>query len=68
MFEFKMKERHLPEFKKGRCCWICGRMGGSGFTFALRRAGYNVPPQQIAYAHTDCMQRIQNDLRPMPEK
>jgi hypothetical protein len=41
----------------GRHCWVCGRIGGAGFTTALRHAGYDVPPGSMAYAHEPCMRR-----------
>jgi hypothetical protein len=47
----------------GRHCWVCGRIGGAGFTQALRLAGYDVPDGAIAYAHPDCMQRAQRRAR-----
>lgn len=46
--------RHIPN---GRCCWVCGKPGGSGFTSALRIAGYDIPRGQIGYAHSPCMSR-----------
>jgi len=53
-------ERHKPALAEGRCCWVCGRPGGAGFTTALRLAGYAVPARGvIAYAHNRCMVRAQ---------
>lgn len=37
-----------------RCCWVCGKLGGAGFTTALRLAGYDVPQGTMAYAHPGC--------------
>lgn len=45
----------------GRCCWVCGKMGGAGFTKALEFAGYEVKRNEdgayaeIGYAHPNCM-------------
>jgi hypothetical protein len=51
-------QRKKPDLEVGRCCWVCGRVGGAGFTSALRVAGYDVPARGvIAYAHSDCMAR-----------
>jgi hypothetical protein len=50
-------QRATPELKEGRCCWVCGKVGGSGFTWALRAAGYDVPKGTMAYAHNNCMQK-----------
>jgi hypothetical protein len=41
----------------GRCCWVCGKNGGWGFTNALRGAGYRMEPGEMAYAHPACMAR-----------
>jgi hypothetical protein len=41
------------------CCWICGGIGGNGFTMALRLAGYRMAPGEIGYAHNDCMRKAQ---------
>lgn len=54
-----MQQRHKPKLAEGRCCWVCGRPGGAGFTTALRHAGYAVPSGAMAYAHNRCMQRAQ---------
>ena len=42
-----------------RCCWICGGVGGNGYTMALRLAGYRMAPGQVGYAHADCMRKAQ---------
>lgn len=52
-----MKKRHKPQLKEGRCCWVCGKPGGAGFTTALRHAGYDVPAGTMAYAHPNCMSK-----------
>jgi hypothetical protein len=41
----------------GRRCAICNKLGGTGFTTALRLAGIPIPEGQIGYAHPDCLQR-----------
>lgn len=40
-----------------RCCWICGRLGGAGFTAALKEMGYAMTPGEMAYAHPTCIAR-----------
>jgi hypothetical protein len=42
-----------------RCCWVCGGIGGNGFTMALRLAGYRMAPGEMGYAHNDCMRKAQ---------
>jgi hypothetical protein len=42
-----------------RCCWVCGGIGGNGFTTSLRLAGYRMAPGEVGYAHTDCMRKAQ---------
>lgn len=51
------RSRAKPQLAEGRCCWVCGRVGGNGFTTALRLAGYRVAKGQMAYAHAACMRR-----------
>lgn len=64
--------RHKPIYPKwlpqktGRTCWVCGKIGGAGFTTALRRAGYDVPPGAMAYAHPACMARAAGKVRKNP--
>jgi hypothetical protein len=41
---------------KSRCCWVCGRLGGNGFTLALKMAGYRMAEGEMGYAHSTCMQ------------
>jgi hypothetical protein len=48
---------HKPASPIGRHCWVCGKVGGAGFTYALLIAGYDVPKGQIGYAHHNCMAR-----------
>jgi hypothetical protein len=57
-----MKAAAKPKADRGRCCWICGKPGGSGATFALRAAGYFVPFQQIGYAHAPCVIKARKRL------
>ena len=40
-----------------RCCWVCGKLGGDGFTTALRGAGYRMAKDEVAHAHPACMMR-----------
>lgn len=49
-----MKKRHKKEREDARCCWVCGKLGGDGYTNFLRWSGYNVPAGTMAYAHTKC--------------
>lgn len=51
----RKKMRHPKANPNVRCCWICGGNGGSGFTSALRFAGYEVKPGEMGYAHHLCM-------------
>lgn len=39
---------------QARCCWVCGKLGGAGYTTVLRMAGYDVPQGTMAYAHNGC--------------
>lgn len=41
-----------------RCCWVCGKPGGDGFTTMLRLLGYEnvVNP---SHAHQRCIRRLQ---------
>lgn len=50
-------KRAKRRLKSGRCCWVCGRPGGEGFTSALRQIGYEVPMNIVAHAHPRCMQQ-----------
>lgn len=52
-------KRHKPIAAAGRCCWVCGRLGGAGFTRALALAGYEIAKGEMAYAHPDCMAKAQ---------
>jgi hypothetical protein len=57
-----MKQRHKKQVEEGRCCWICGKLGGEGFTSALRALGYDVPLKGVvAHAHGRCVQREQRN-------
>jgi hypothetical protein len=38
-----------------RCCWVCGKIGGDGFTSALRGAGYRMANNEVAHAHPRCI-------------
>jgi hypothetical protein len=52
-----MPNRAPKQNPTARCCWVCGKLGGEGFTRALRYAGYPVGKDQMAYAHAACMIR-----------
>ena len=54
-----MKQRHTKAVEVGRCCWVCGKLGGAGYTVALRLLGYDVPQGVMAYAHPECIAREQ---------
>lgn len=56
-------QRAKKQIENGRCCWICGKVGGAGFTTALRHLGYDVPRDQMAYAHPPCFMRLQRKLK-----
>jgi hypothetical protein len=49
--------RHAKDVPEARCCWVCGKVGGSGFTHALRLFGYDTSGQ-IGYAHNRCIDRL----------
>jgi hypothetical protein len=49
--------RHPKQNPTARCCWVCGKLGGEGFTHALRAAGYRMKLGEMAYAHPACMAR-----------
>jgi len=60
-----MKEQHPKSNPKVRCCWVCGKEGGIGFTRALRLAGYNMPDDTVAHAHPKCIAKA---LRKKPKE
>lgn len=51
------RDRAPKERADVRCCWVCGRIGGDGFTSALRGAGYRMPMNIVAHAHPSCIKR-----------
>lgn len=51
------RDRAPKENPNARCCWVCGKLGGQGFTLALRIAGYRMQPREMGYAHNKCMRR-----------
>jgi hypothetical protein len=51
------RDRHPKADPSCRCCWVCGKIGGNGFTTALRFAGYRMKPGEMGYAHPRCMGR-----------
>ena len=51
-------DRRRNPLKTGRRCAICKKPGGSGFTFALRLLGYDVPKSEMGYAHSRCIQQV----------
>jgi hypothetical protein len=57
-----MRPRHPKQNPDVRCCWVCGKPGGGGFTSALRDFGYDVPKDTVAQAHEGCMSREQRRL------
>jgi hypothetical protein len=62
----------IPRARKAvtnaRCCWVCGRLGGAGYTTALRLLGYDVPPDGQAHAHPECIRRVQRKQKEEREK
>lgn len=58
-------KRHKKAVENARCCWICGKLGGGGFTLALELLGYEIRRldngtagyAEIAYAHPNCIAR-----------
>lgn len=54
-----MIKRAKKAVESARCCWVCGKLGGAGFTSALKGAGYDVRPGEMAYAHPGCMRFAQ---------
>jgi hypothetical protein len=57
-----MKQRHPKKNPAVRCCWVCGDIGGAGFTTALRWLGYDVPQNVVAHAHERCIARVQRQV------
>lgn len=51
------RDRAIKENINVRCCWVCGKIGGFGFTNALKGAGYRIKLNEIGYAHNNCMKR-----------
>lgn len=49
------RNRAPKENPQVRCCWVCGKTGGFGFTTTLRLAGYRMAQNQMGYAHNKCM-------------
>jgi len=49
------RDRAPKEVPGARCCWVCGRLGGAGFTSALRWAGYRLKHNEMAIAHPRCL-------------
>ncbi len=50
-----MIARARKQNPSARCCWVCGKLGGAGYTTALRMAGYDIPQGTIAHAHPGCV-------------
>jgi hypothetical protein len=55
------RDRANKEVETARCCWVCGKLGGEGFTNALRFAGYRMKKGEMGYAHAKCMIKAQRD-------
>lgn len=53
------RDRAPKENPTARCCWVCGKLGGQGFTLALRFAGYRMQLREMGYAHNQCMIKAQ---------
>lgn len=51
------RDRAPKMVPSARCCWVCGRLGGDGFTHLLRGAGYRMKLGEMAYAHPKCASR-----------
>jgi hypothetical protein len=51
------RDRHPKDDPQVRCCWVCGKLGGWGFSVALRHAGYRMKHNEMGYAHPACMKR-----------
>lgn len=56
-------KRATKEVPTARCCWVCGKLGGAGFTTALRDIGYEVAKNEMAYAHPECLRQLQQKLK-----
>ena len=52
-------ERAPKQNPMSRCCWICGKPDGDGFTTMLLCLGYNVQKGDVAHAHPRCVRRVQ---------
>ena len=55
------RDRAPKENPAARCCWVCGKLGGSGFTTALRASGYRMKDREMGYAHSDCMAKAMRE-------
>lgn len=53
------RDRHPKDVPTARCCWVCGKLGGDGFTHALRGAGYRMQHNEMGHAHPRCMKVAQ---------
>jgi hypothetical protein len=62
------RDRHAKKNPAARCCWVCGLLGGDGFTAALRFAGYRMPVGTVAHAHARYVARAQREHREHVEK
>ena len=51
------RDRAPKQVQTARCCWVCGKLGGEGFTHFLRSAGYRMRLGEMGYAHARCMAR-----------
>lgn len=56
------RDRATKQVPTARCCWICGKLGGDGFTRQLRWFGY-ATENTVAHAHPSCVLRLQTELR-----
>lgn len=59
--------RHPKANPDARCCWVCGKLGGQGFTTALRNLGYEMKRGldgrngEMGYAHPKCIRKAQRE-------
>ena len=57
------RDRASKKVPHARCCWVCGRLGGNGYTRALAWCGYRHEPGEMMYAHDACMGKAAKEQR-----
>jgi hypothetical protein len=58
-----MPQRAKKKDPNSRCCWVCGKHGGDGFSIMLRMLGYPVGKNVVAHAHPRCIDKAKAKAR-----